>query len=55
MFEVRWYVPKSENGIKPILQYRMDMVAIEYDETLRKPISYPIWSEWKNVPTIEEK
>jgi hypothetical protein len=55
MFDVRWYVPKSQNGIKPVLQYRHHKSVDEYDETLKKSISYPVWSEWKNVPIVEEK
>ena len=55
MFDIRWYIPKNENGTKPVLQYRSILKRIEWDETLRKQIVLDIWSEWKNVPILEEK
>ena len=55
MYELRWYVPKSENGIKPILQYRTKLDKDVCDEHLRTLIKLQVWSDWKNVPTVEEK
>jgi len=55
MYELRWYIPKSDNGIKPVLQYRTQLDMDEWDEHLRINVRLKVWSDWKNVPTVEEK
>jgi hypothetical protein len=55
MFEVRWFVPKSDNGTKPVLQYREVITSGKYDETMKITLMNNEWSEWKNVPTVYEQ
>ena len=54
-FELRWFVPKSVNGTKPILQYRTFGEVFSYDEILKRNINRKEWSVWKNVPVIHEE
>jgi len=55
MYELRWFIPKSENGIKPVLQYRTEIIVRKWDEHLRIDVKMKVWSDWKNVPTVEEE
>jgi hypothetical protein len=52
MFELRWLVRNSWDGPEKVLQYRTQFEAIDYSS--KDHLSMMKWSEWKDVPTVDE-
>ncbi len=57
MFEMRWLVTSGKDDPEKFLQYRYQHEATDYSSKDHKTNGFLrsiIWSEWKNVPVIEE-
>lgn len=57
MIEMRWLVRPGWDGPEKVLQYRQ-----KYDATIYSSIGpngdflkEMVWSDWKDVPTVEDK
>lgn len=57
MIEVRWLVRPGWDGPEKILQYRQRQVVTNYSTIGPNGdyITEKVWSDWKDVPTIEDK
>lgn len=57
MIEVRWFVRPGWDGPEKVLQYRQQQDVTNYS-TVRTNGEYlreTKWSDWKDVPTVEDK
>lgn len=52
MFELRYVVRKGRDDPEKVLQYRTQLQVPDY--STEKHIPKSVWTEWKDVPTVDE-
>jgi hypothetical protein len=57
MYELRYLVLKGLEGSEKVLQYRTQIEVTDYSTTTDKGsfIKKREWTEWQDVPTVEDK
>ena len=56
-YEMRWVIRPSWDGPEKVLQYRYEFENIDYsmhNTTTGSPIKTKVWSNWIDVPTVDE-
>lgn len=58
MFELRYLVRPGWDGPEKVLQYRTEIEVADYSSTNPRTgdfIKKRKWTEWQDVPTVEDK
>jgi hypothetical protein len=57
MYELRYLVRKGLEGPEQVLQYRTQLEVTDYSTTTDKGsfTKKREWTEWQDVPTVEDK
>lgn len=53
MFELRYFVRPGWDGPEKVLQYRTQIEVSDYSTA--KHLKKLEWTEWRDVPTVEDK